>query len=235
MYAPPLIPSATSLRVPGPPTFTCLPAALQRGHHNRLDNQQNVFLAGVMRSELGAFAGVKAALEESSEDGRFHGGPIESGGGAQGAHIGRCQIENCVIGKQAAVEPVNVVHAKVIPAGGHGREELAQPSGEVGGRGPVEFDQLPEKMVRQKADAVRKEAEKQAHEEMSNGFRLYPALAKTGGELGKLLRRRFRDAGGGALGAELLRIGEGVSQDFKRRERKLAVGALVSRSSSVNR
>jgi hypothetical protein len=36
-------------------------------------------LAGVVRSELRAFAGVKAALEEGSEDGRLHCGPIEIG------------------------------------------------------------------------------------------------------------------------------------------------------------
>ncbi len=53
---------------------------------------------------------------------------------------------------------------------------------------------------------------------MGHGLRVRAALLKTVGELGKLRRRRFRDAGGGALGAELLGIGEGVSQNVKRRE-----------------
>ena len=111
-----------------------LPAALQRGHYDRLDNEQNVFLAGVVRSELRTLAGVKAALKEGSEDGGFHGGPIQIGGGAQCAHIGGGQIEDRIIGKQAAVEPVNVMHAKAVPAGGHGCEKLAELAGEFGGR-----------------------------------------------------------------------------------------------------
>ena len=60
-------------------------------------------------------------------------GPIESGGGAQRAHIGGGQIEDRIIGKQAAVEPVNVVHSKGVAAGGHGGEKLAELAGEVGG------------------------------------------------------------------------------------------------------
>ena len=68
-----------------------------------------------------------------------------------------------------------------------------------------EFNHLAEKVFRQKADAVGKEAKEQAHEKVRDGLRVMAALLKTGGELGKLHRRRFRDAGGGALRAELLR------------------------------
>jgi hypothetical protein len=70
-----------------------LPAGLQRLYDDRLHNEQNVLLAGVVRSELGALAGVKAALKEGSEDGRLYVGPIQDGGGAQCAHIGGGQIE----------------------------------------------------------------------------------------------------------------------------------------------
>jgi hypothetical protein len=66
--------------------------------------------------------------------------------------------------------------AKVIAAGGHGGEELAEHPSKAGGRCPVEFNHLPEKVVRQKADAIRKEAEKQPHEEMGNGLGFMAAL-----------------------------------------------------------
>src|ERR1019366_7406851 len=136
-----------------------LPARLQWLYDYRLHNEQNVLLAGVVRSELGAFAGVQAALKEGSEDGRFHVRPIQSGGRAQRAHIGGGQIENGIIGKQAAVEPSNVVHAKAVSAGGHGRAKLAELAGEANGLGSIEFDHLAEKMVRQKADAVCEQTE----------------------------------------------------------------------------
>ena len=113
------------------------------------------------------------------------------------------------------------MHAKAVPAGGHGREKLAELAGEAGGLGSVEFDHLPEKVVRQEADTVCEQTEQQPHEEMRHGLRVMAALFKAGGELGKLPRRRFCDAGGGALGAELFGIGEGVFQDFQRRNRAM--------------
>jgi hypothetical protein len=73
---------------------------------------------------------------------------------------------------------------------------------------------LPEKVIRQKADAIGEQTEQQAHQEMSHGLRIMAAQLKAGGELGKLRRRRFGNARSGALWAELFRIGEGVSQNI---------------------
>src|ERR1019366_2908096 len=73
-------------------------------------------------------------------------------------------------------------------------------------------------MVGQKADAVREQTEQQAHEEVSDALGFRAPLFKTGGELGKLPRRCFCDAGGGALGTELLGIGESLFEDFERRD-----------------
>jgi hypothetical protein len=103
------------------------------------------------------------------------------------------------------------MHAKTISAAGHGGEELTELAGKSSGLRSVQLNHLPEKMVRQKSNAIGKEAEEQAHEEVSHGLRVCAALFKAGGELGKLSRRRFGDAGGGALRAELLGIGEGVA------------------------
>jgi hypothetical protein len=54
-----------------------LPATPQRGHQYRLQNQQNVFAAGVVRAKLGALAFVQNALEEGAEDGRLDASPIQ--------------------------------------------------------------------------------------------------------------------------------------------------------------
>ncbi len=81
---------------------------------------------------------------------------------------------------------MNVVDAKAVPAGGHGREKLAELAGEFGGRGSVEFNHLAEEMVRQQADAVGKEAKEQAHEEVGGALGIDPALAKAGSELGRI-------------------------------------------------
>jgi len=112
---------------------------------------------------------------------------------------------------------MNVVDAKAVAAGGHGREELAELAGEAGGLGSVQFNHLAEEVVRQKANAIGKEAEEQPHKEVGHGLRVRSGLFQADGELGKLRGRRFRDAGGGVLRAELLGIGEGVFQDFQRR------------------
>jgi hypothetical protein len=72
-------------------------------------------------------------------------------------------------------------------------------------------------VVRQKADAIGKEAEEQAHEEVGYGFGVRVALLQANGELGKLRGRCLRDAGGSVLRAELLRVSKGIFQDFKRR------------------
>ena len=96
---------------------------------------------------------------------------------------------------------VNLMRAKDVSRGGHGREELAQHTDENGWFGAVALNHLSENMLRQKADAVGKEAKEQTHEKVSHGLRVMAALLKAGGELGKLHRRRFSDTGGGAFRA----------------------------------
>jgi hypothetical protein len=171
-----------------------LPTGLQRLDNHRLHNEQNVLLAGVVRSELGTLAGVQAALKEGSEDGRLHVGPVQRGGGAERAHIGGGQLENGIVAKKSPVEMVNLMRAKDVSRGCHGCKELAQHTGEDCGLGAIAVNHLPEEMVRQKADAVGKEAEEQPHEEMGYVLGFCAALLKTRGQLGKLSCRRFRDA-----------------------------------------
>jgi hypothetical protein len=70
---------------------------------------------------------------------------------------------------------VNIVHSKRAATGGHGREELAELARKVCGLASVHFDHLPEKVIGQKTDAVREEAEKQTHEEVRGALRFNPS------------------------------------------------------------
>ena len=56
----------------------------------------------------------------------------------------------------------------------------------------IEFDHLPEEVLRQQADAVSKEAEQQAHEEMRGVLWVNAPSLQAVGELGKLRQLRVR-------------------------------------------
>ncbi len=54
-----------------------LPTAAQGGHEDGLDDEEDVFFAGVVGADLGTLVGVEAALEEGAQDGGFDAGPVE--------------------------------------------------------------------------------------------------------------------------------------------------------------
>jgi len=126
----------------------CLPAGFERRNDDRLHNEQNVLLAGVVRSELGALGGVKAALKEGSEDGRLYVGPIQDSGGAQRAIS--AEVRSKTESSEKRPPLTSECHTRQScfrwwtwprKAGGA--------CGEVGGLGSVQFDHLAEKVFRQ--------------------------------------------------------------------------------------
>ena len=55
------------------------PTPPQGRHQHRLDDEQDVLLAGIVRAELRALVGVKAALEQRAKDRRLDARPVERG------------------------------------------------------------------------------------------------------------------------------------------------------------
>ena len=55
------------------------PLPAERSHHHRLDDQQDVRLAGVVRADLALLTRIEQALEERAEDARLDAGPIAVG------------------------------------------------------------------------------------------------------------------------------------------------------------
>ena len=70
------------------------------------------------------------------------------------------------------------MHAETASAGGHGREELAELAGKVGGAATIKFDHLAEEVIGKQADAIRKETEQKAHKEMRGALGINSALAE---------------------------------------------------------
>jgi hypothetical protein len=75
------------------------PAAAQRLHQNRFDDQADVGLAGVMRSQLRPFIGVEAALEKGTEDGGLDTGPIQHRRESEHGQIVSGQVVGFVVGE----------------------------------------------------------------------------------------------------------------------------------------
>ena len=152
--------------------FDLGPAPPERGHDDRLDDEQDVFAAGVVRAQLSALFLIEDALEEGAEDGRLHAAPVQLRGVAQNAHILVRKIEHRIVAgaKEAAVEMVNGGKTEFAVASGHGGEELLELADEFLGLLAVDLNRFSEEIIGKQADAVGKEAKQQLHDKAGDGL-----------------------------------------------------------------
>lgn len=108
------------------------PAAAQRRHQHRLDDQLDVGAAGVVGAKLCPLARVQAALEQRAEDRRLHAGPVEHAGALQCREILGRKRQHRVVGEEAAIEVRNLPDAEAA-ARRHRRKQLAELAAKIGG------------------------------------------------------------------------------------------------------
>ena len=107
-------------------SFTSCHLSAQGLHQHRLDDQQDVVLAGVVRAQLGALGLVDDALEQRAEDRGVDVRPVVVAGAAQGgAHIAGHVVGHGAVVEQPAVEVGDAARA-ILAAAAHGGEQLAQ-------------------------------------------------------------------------------------------------------------
>src|ERR1700733_15001746 len=78
-------------------------------HKNGLDDKKDVFFAGIVRAELGAFARIEAPLKQRAKNRRLNACPIQLGGCAENVQVGRDQLDHRIVRKQATVEEMNII------------------------------------------------------------------------------------------------------------------------------
>jgi len=145
------------------------PASAQRRHQDGLDDEQDVVAARVVRPELRAFGRVEAALEESTEDGRFNARPIEGGRARQGRQVVAHERGHGCIGEKTAIEMGDVVCPEGA-ARGHGREQQAQARGEVNRPDAGAFDEGGEQPLREQPDVLGEQTEQEAHQDVGGSL-----------------------------------------------------------------
>ena len=142
---------------PGRLRLHLLPPPAQRRHQHRLDDQQDVVLAGVMRPQLRALGGVQTTLEECAEDGRLDRAPIQRIDAGDGIHGVAVQLQHQVIVEQTAVEVADLIRTEVT-AFLHGAEQLAKDTGEIFGIATGLIEQAREQLFGQQTDILGKQA-----------------------------------------------------------------------------
>ena len=170
------------------------PLGEQRSDHHRLDQQHDLVPVRVVRAELGALAGIEAALEQRSEDRRVDLRPVQVRCRQHRLDVGPLQRQRVGVVEEPAVEPGHRLEADPA-AEGHHPEELAGEFAELG-RCRLCVAQHPrEHVVRQQADVVGEHAEDEPVDEVRDRLRVVAAIAK------RLRHRRERCRG--ALGERL--------------------------------
>ncbi len=182
-----------------------VPFGQQRLLYHRAENATDRAGVGVVGAELAAFGRVEAAFKQGAENGRVDLAPVEPGGGQHGVDAGGRQREDIDLGKQATVEPENVVFAKR-PALLHRRKQAAEARHEGFRAFAGAFQQAGKQSVGQQAHVFGKAGKQALVEKMRNSVRLVAGGAQGIGQLGKVARGIFGDGGDSAAGLELLRL-----------------------------
>ena len=190
------------------------PFAAQRSHQHRLDDQQDVFFAGVLRAELRALRWIETAHEQRAEDRRLDAGPIELADAGQNVQTVAVEIEDGIIVEQAAVEVRNLIGAEPA-AGRHRVKELLQLRREVRRLAARLLDQFGEDFIRQQFDIFREQAKEQADQKVRGLLRLRTVLAQLIGQLGELGRGLAGNVFGSQRGFEKIGIGEDRAELFQ--------------------
>ena len=141
----------------------------QRRHQHRLDDQQDVLAAGVVRAELRALGRVQAALEQRAEDGRLDAGPVQRGRPAPGCPGRRCPASSTVVVvEQAAVEVRDRARRRTSRPSAIAAKSWPQLRGEGGGLRAPCCDQPGEEALGQQADVLGEQAEQQPDQEVGD-------------------------------------------------------------------
>ena len=165
-----------------------------------------------MGAELGALAGVQAALEQGPENGRLDGRPVQVADVDQDVHTLAVQLQDPVVVEQAAVEMADLLGAEPA-ADRHSLEELAELGDKGLGLGAGVLDHAGEKSGRQQLGVFGEQAEQQTDQEMGNLLGILAVAAQDGSQAGKVAGGSLGDFIDGLAGFELFRPEEGVAQD----------------------
>ena len=197
------------------------PAAAQRRHQHRLDDEQDVVAAGVVGAELGALGGVQAALEEGAEDGGLDAGPVEGGGVGEESRPSAVEVEHGGVVEQAAVEVGMWSAPKQPPAVMAAKSWRRRSRKAAGGSARPRRAGGVNRSVGQEADVFGEEAEEEADEEVGGVLGSWPPQARR-------LSARRGELGGGAsvtcVGGLLGAQGLGVVKKARRTSRAGALG-----------
>ncbi len=135
-----------------------LPFAAQGRHEHGFDDEQDIFLAGVMGAKLGALGRVEAALEEGAEDGGLDLAPIEGTDLGQDIQAVAVQVEYERPIIKVTVE-IRYLDRPKPASGGHDLEELRELGGEGGGTSARLLDHAREQAGGKQAGIFGEEAE----------------------------------------------------------------------------
>ena len=141
------------------------PLAVQVEHHHRFDDALNFRDGGEMRPTLSAHFLLQAALEQATENGGFHLGPVQFGGTQQIIGILLSEGETVVLVEQATVEVTDVRTPEFAP-GAHRAEQLREVALRLLGvlLGPLQ--QLGEQPLFQQPHVFTEHGEHHPHQEM---------------------------------------------------------------------
>jgi hypothetical protein len=216
-----------------------LPALLEGADEHRLDEQKDVFFAGVMRADEGAAGWGEGSLEEGAKDGRGDVGPVVVFGDfVKDAEVAFVELNYGRVVEQSAVEVPDACGAKNSVLLTHGfKEELELAEELAGAKAVVALDHVAEDAVGEQADGVREEAEEQAHEEVGDFFAGCAEVAvfefEAFGEAAEEFGCFLGDQGVGVFGAEYVVIAKERAEDLERGSGQVAVTWLRLRSSRV--
>lgn len=162
-----------------------------------------------MGAQLGALAGVQAALEERAEDGGFDVGPIQPADATQNLQAVAVQLQHGVVLEQPAVEMLDLIGPEPA-AGGHGPEQRAELLREARRLLARLLGQAGEEVGRQQTDVFGKQAEQQPNEEVGRLLRTLAPPTQQIGQPRELAGRLPGDLLRGLRRAQLRGVVEGV-------------------------
>ena len=201
-----------------------VPAAAQRQHQHRLDDQQDIVAAGVVRAELRTLGGVERACEQRAQDRRLDAAPVERAHARQDRQRIAIELQHRVIVEQPPVE-VRHVRIRKEATARHLLKQLAQLGGEQCRSRAGTLDQPRKHRFAQQAGILGKQTEQQPDEEVRDLRRGFAPFAQVRGELGEFSGGLRGDLRGG------LRCAERFAENTLRRRWS---PAGVSRSSQVS-
>ena len=134
---------------------------------HRLNDEQNILAAGVVRPKLGAFRPVKPALKERAEDPRLNFRPIMAGCiGKQGQFIS-VERQHFVIVEQPPIKARYTVYAKIATFP-HRPKQPPRSVWKLTGVKDRLTNALTHKLRRQQLHVLRKQRKEHLHKEVGN-------------------------------------------------------------------